>query len=249
MIDVILQLSAMISIFSLASLFLYVAIKFFKIWRKFREESLFHIVMLSFGLVFYFLIVMLIVGFAEDSDISLFLIKRVVAIAYSILSLEMSLFYVTAFTNRRTLWEKYIPFLFGITTGLSFAILGISETDPWFSILLLIAYLIPLILITILVIRIVLRSYQLLKEDRLTPEDRGFIKTLAGTAVILFIGALVDLGFYWIIILIGVGFWSTIVSLAGILAPLTLILAIFFIRTIFLNIEEADIVYLMNLLS
>lgn len=249
MIEVLLCLSAMISMLSLAGLFLYAAIKFFKIWRKFREESLFHIGMLSFGLVLYFLIVMMMVGFAKDSDITLFLIKRVVGIAYSILSLEMSLFYVTAFTNRRTLWEKYIPFLFGITTGMSFAILGMSETDPWFSILLLIAYLTPLILITILVIRIVLRSYHLLQEDKLTPEDRGFIKTLAGTALILLMGALGDLGFYWIIILIGVNLWPSIVLLAGIIAPLTLILTIFLIRTIFLNIEEADIVHLMNLLS
>jgi hypothetical protein len=189
------------------------------------------------------------VGFAEDPDTTVFLIKRVVGIAYSILSLEMSLFYVTAFTNRRTLWEKYIPFFFGITTGISFAILGMSEADPWFSVLLLIAYIAPLFLISILVIRIVLRSYHLLKVDQLTPEDKDFIKTLVGTALILFMGALGDLSFFWIVILSGVDLWTFIVLLSGIISPLLLIFSVYLIRTVFSNIEEADIVHLMNLLS
>ncbi|MFX1283324.1 MAG: hypothetical protein ACFFB5_06695 [Promethearchaeota archaeon] len=248
-IEIILSFSAMISMLSLAGLFLYAAFKFFRIWRKFREESIFHVGMLSSGMVLYFLIVMLMVGFTQDSDITLFLIKRVIGIAYSILSLELSLFYVTAFTNRRTLWEKYIPFLFGFTTGTSFAILGMSESDPWFSILLLITFLTPLILILILVIKIVFRSFHLLQEDKLTPEDRGFIKTLAGTAIILFMGAIGDLGFYWIIIFLGGELWPTIVLFAGFLAPLTFIITVFLIRTIFINIEDADIVHLMNLLS
>jgi len=249
MIDVVLRLSAMISMFLFATLFLYAAIKFFRIWRKFREESLFHLGMLSLGMILYFLIVLLMVGLARDPETTVFLIKRVIGIAYSILSLEMSLFYVTAFTNRRTLWEKYIPYFFGITTGMSFAILGMSETDPWFSVLLLIAYIAPLFLITILVVRIVLSSYHLLKEDQLTPEDRGFIKTLAGTALILFMGALGDLSFFWIVILSGVDFWLFIVLLSGIISPLLLILSFILIRAVFLNIEEADIVHLMNLLS
>ncbi len=249
MIDILLRLSAIISIFLFAGLFLYAAVKFFRIWRKFYEESLFHLGMLCLGMILYFLIIIFMVGFAEDPDTTVFLIKRVIGIAYSILSLEMSLFYVTAFTNRRTLWEKYIPFFFGITTGMSFAILGMSESDPWFSVLLLIAYIAPLILITILVIRIVLRSYHLLQEDQLTPEDRGFIKALAGTALILFIGALGDLSFFWIIILSGIDLWPFIVLLSGVISPLLFILAVFLIRTVFLNIEEANIIHLMNLLS
>ncbi len=249
MIDVLLRLSAMISLILFAGLFLYAAIKFFKIWRKFREESIFHLGMLSLGMILYFLIIGLMVVFSEEPDTTIFIIKRIVGIAYSILSLEMSLFYVTAFTNRRTLWEKYIPFIFGITTGISFAILGMSDTNPWFSILLIIAYITPLILITILVIRIVVRSYQLLKEDLLTIEDKGFIKTLVGTALILFMGALGDLTFFWLIILIGVNLWPFIILLSGIITPVLLILAIFLIRTVFLNIEEADVVHLMNLLS
>ena len=249
MIDVVIRLSAMISMFLFAALFLYAAIKFFRIWRKFREESLFHLGMLSLGMILYFLIILIMVGLAEDPETTVFFIKRVIGIAYSILSLEMSLFYVTAFTNRRTLWEKYIPYFFGITTGVSFAILGMSEADPWFSILLLIAYIAPLFLITILVIRIVLSSYHLLQDGQLTPEDRGFIKTLAGTALILFVGALGDLSFFWVVILIGADIWPFIVLLSGIITPLILILSIFLIRAVFLNIEEADVVHLMNLLS
>ncbi|MFX0122238.1 MAG: hypothetical protein ACFFAE_01255 [Candidatus Hodarchaeota archaeon] len=249
MIEVLLRLSAMVSMLLFAGLFLYAAIKFFKIWRKFREESLFHLGMFSLGMILYFFIIMIMVGLAEDPDTTVFLIKRVVGIAYSILSLEMSLFYITAFTNRRTLWEKYLPFFFGITTGMSFAILGMSEANPWFSVLLLIAYIAPLILITILVIRIVLRAYHLLQEDQLTPEDRGFIKVLAGTALILFIGAIGDLSFFWIIILSGNDLWPFVVLLSGIITPFILILTVFLIRTVFSNIEEADIVHLMNLLS
>jgi hypothetical protein len=249
MIDDILYLSAVISMFLFAGFFIYPAMKFFRIWRKFREESLFHLGMLSLGMILYFLIVLLMIGFSDDPYIIVFLIKRVISIAYSILSLEMSLFYVTAFTNRRTLWEKYIPYFFGITTGISIAMLGMNETDPWFSVLLLIAYIVPLILISILVLRIVFRSYHLLKEDELAPEDKSFIKTLAGIALILFMGAIGDLSFYWIVILIGVDLWYNIVLLSGIISPLLLVLSVFLIRAIFLNIEEADIVHLMNLLS
>ena len=249
MMDVILRLSAIISLFLFAGLFLYAAIKFFRIWRKFREESIFHLGMLSLGMILYFLIIGLMVVFSDEPDTTIFIIKRVIGIAYSILSLEMSLFYVTAFTNRRTLWEKYIPFIFGITTGISFAILGMSDTDPWFSILLIIAYITPLILITILIIRIVVRSFYLLKEDQLTVEDKEFIKTLVGTALILFMGAIGDLTFFWLIILFGIDIWAFIVLLSGVITPIILLLAIFLIRTVFMNIEEADIVHLMNLLS
>ena len=248
MTDILFRMSTMISMLLFAGLFLYAAVKFFRIWRKTREESLFHLGVLSLGMILYFFIILIMIGFSGP-DNAVFLIKRVIGIAYSILSLEMSLFYITAYINRRSLWEKYIPFIFGITTGASLAIFGMNETDLWFPILSVIAYITPLILITILVIRITVRSYYLLKEDQLTPEDTGFIKALVGTAIILFIGALGDLSFFGLIILLGADIWPFITTLSGIISPLIFILSIFLIRTVFLNIEEANIVHLMNLLS
>lgn len=248
MTDILFRMSAIISMFLFAGLFLYAAVKFFRIWRNTREESLFHLGVLSLGMILYFFIILIMIGFS-DPDNAIFLIKRVIGITYSILSLEMSLFYITAYINRRSLWEKYIPFIFGITTGTSLAVFGMNETDPWFPLLSAIAYITPMILITILVIRITIRSYYLLKEDQLTPEDKGFIKALIGTAIILFIGAIGDLSFFWLFVFIGPDIWSSIITLSGIISPLIFILSIFLIRTVFLNIEEADIVHLMNLLS
>ncbi|UCE13472.1 MAG: hypothetical protein JSV04_14980 [Candidatus Heimdallarchaeota archaeon] len=248
MTDILLQMSAIISMLLFAGLFLYAAVKFFRIWRKTREESLFHLGVMSLGMILYFFIIGIMIGFT-DPDTAVFLIKRVIGIVYSILSLEMSLFYITAYINRRSLWEKYIPYIFGITTGTSLAIFGMNETDPWFPILLVIAYITPMILITILVIKITFWSYNLLKEDQLTPEDKGFIKVLVGTAIILFIGGIGDLSFFWLFVFIGPDIWPFMIILSGIISPLLFILSIFLIRTVFLSIEEVDFVHLMNLLS
>jgi hypothetical protein len=249
MTDELLRLSAGVSMILFSGLFVYAAIKFFRIWRKFREESLFHLGMLSLGMILYFLVIMIMLVFVEDIETAIFIIERIIGVIYSLLSLELSLFYVTAFTNRRTLWEKYIPFIFGITTGISFALLGMIETDPWYGIFLVIAYVTPLILITILVVRIVIRSHFILRENQLTAEDRGFIKALVGAAIILFVGALGDITFFWFIILVKIDIWPFATALSGIITPLVFVISVYFVRTIFLNIEEADVVHLMNLLS
>ncbi|MFX0170551.1 MAG: hypothetical protein ACFE9L_01395 [Candidatus Hodarchaeota archaeon] len=249
MIDELLRLSAGISMILFSGLFIYAAVKFFRIWRKFHEESLFHLGMLSLGMVIYFLIIMIMLVFTEDTQTAVFIIKRIIGIIYSLLSLELSLFYVTAFTNRRSLWEKYIPFTFGITTGASFALLGMIEVDPWHWILLIVAYVTPLLLIAVLVVRIVIRSYFILKFNQLTAEDRGFIKALVGAAIILFTGAIGDISFFWYVILVDIDIWSLMTSLSGIITPLIFIFSVYLVRTIFTNIEEANIVHVMNLLS
>jgi hypothetical protein len=185
----------------------------------------------------------------EDTQIVTQVIERYIGIIYSVLSLELSLFYITTFTNRRSLWEKYFPFIFGITTGISFCLLVIPKTDPWIAILLLIAYVLPLVLISVLVSKVCLRTYSVIKEIQLKPEDRSFLKSLAGTSVILFLGALGDMIFFFIVIFTDLDLWTQIVSIAGILTPITFIISLLFAKKIFSDIEDADVVHLMNLLS
>ncbi|MFX0182481.1 MAG: hypothetical protein ACFE95_05285 [Candidatus Hodarchaeota archaeon] len=249
MIEELLRISSVLFLLALAGVFAFASIKFFKIWRKFREESLFHLGALSFGMIVYFFIVVIMVLVVEDTQIVVQVIERYIGIIYSLLSLELSLFYVTTFTNRRSLWEKYLPFIFGITTGISLCLIVIPKTDPWIPILLIIAYILPLVLISILVSKVCLRTYSVIKEIQLKPEDRSFLKSLAGASLILFLGALMDMTFFFIVLFTDLDLWALIVSIAGILCPITFIISLLFVKKIFSDIEDADVVHLMNLLS
>lgn len=229
-------------------LFCYASMKFFKIWRKFHEESLFHVGTLFGGMVVYFFIIIAMI-ITTDFSSAIKSVSNIIGVVYSILCLEMSLFYVTTFSNRMSLWEKYIPFLFGISTGISLALFGTTELDNWYTFLIILAFLLPLILVSILVVRICIRTYNVIQDDQLKSEDRSFLKALAGASSILFLGALGDITFFLIAILTEIDIWSQLTALTGIIIPPTFIVSVYLIRKIFSNIEEADVVHLMNLLS
>ncbi len=243
-----LLLSAIIFLLAYMGLFCYTSMKFFKIWRKFHEESLFHVGTLSGGMVFYFFIVITMI-ITTDFPSAIKSVSQIIGVVYSILCLEMSLFYVTTFSNRMSLYEKYIPFLFGITTGISLALFGVTELDSWFTFLIILSFIIPLILVSFLVARICIRTYIVIQDDQLKSEDRSFLKALAGASLILFLGALGDITFFLIALITKIDIWSQFTAIAGIIIPPTFIVSVYLIRKIFSNIEEADVVHLMNLLS
>jgi hypothetical protein len=147
------------------------------------------------------------------------------------------------------LYEKYLPFLFGITTGISLTLFGTVELGSWYSFLIILAFILPLILVSFLVARICIRTYNVIKDTQLRPEDKSFLKVLAGASLILFLGASVDITFFLIAMFTNLDIWSQITALAGIIIPPTFIVSVYLLRKIFSNIEEADVVHLMNLLS
>ena len=87
----------------------------------------------------------------KNIDLVNLIIQKGIPIIFSLLCLELSLFYLTLFSNRKSLWEKYIPYMLSISLGTSIALLGLSsESSIWFWSLLLLTYGISIVLISVL---------------------------------------------------------------------------------------------------
>ena len=245
-----LRLITAATVIAFGVLSLYTGIKFIRLWYLFREESLFHLGMLSLGMVVYFITIDIFITWNDIIFVKSIMIK-VIPIVLSILCLELSLFYLTLFVNRKTLWEKYIPFFFGISFGTSLALIGLTpESDQWFWSLLIISYGISLSLITLLTIKIIRNTIILINSEEIQKKaDRRFLSTLIYTSIMLFGGAIADIMLFSIMTIIGFDFWRDIVIIGGFITPPFLILTIWFVNRLFRNLEEADIVQIMNLLS
>jgi len=227
----------------------YGSVHFLRLWQKFKEEALFHLGILGFGLIFYLLFVAGLIYLNPNKDTILILIKRTIGIIYSFLCLELSLFYLTAFVNRRSMFEKYIPFIVGITSGMAIALVGMQETNPWFEIILFVEYFLPFIFLVGLVIRISRGAVEILGDKRISPQDRRFIKALLITAIVMFISAIGDLVFFGIFIFITINIWDFVITFSAVIGPFVAILFLSLVRRVFIDIEEADVVHLMNLIS
>ncbi|MFX1511420.1 MAG: hypothetical protein ACFFCQ_02430 [Promethearchaeota archaeon] len=121
------SMSFIISLFGSVFIFL-IAYKLFNYWLKVREESLIHLALLSayLGLLLLTINVVLILNIPftpKTSQLSL------LGIFYSIFYLELSFFYLTLFSNRRNLLEKYFLVIIStaIITSAILAVLDIEE--------------------------------------------------------------------------------------------------------------------------
>ncbi len=249
MIELLFKISTFASLLIFVVIFLVGGIKFFKIWLTLREESLFHLAMICFGLLAYLLFVNWMVLIMEDNEMVEFMIKHLLGLMFTPLYLEVSLYYLTTYINRRNLWEKYFPFLFGIMVGVSFLLLTLPESDPYFGILSSIAYGVPVLLTSILLIRICLRNYNVFKESELAEKDRNFILAFTLLTIIMFFGSLFDISFFIIIAITGIELWPLIIPVTGTLGPIMVIIAVYYFRRILRMIDDADILYIMNILS
>ena len=249
MTNIILLISIVVSMLGLSAISLFAGIKFLRIWRLFREESLFHLGVLFLDFIVYMLFLIFIILVSEDPEISNLLLKRFLGVIYSFLALEMSLFYLTTFINRRNLWEKYIPYTLGATFGVALTVMIIQDTDPWYNLLLVIVYILPFLPISFLVVKVVKRTYRVYKDPQMTRNDKNFVMAIGFGSVFMFAGSLFDMVFFWIIITTKINFWESLIFTGGILAPFFLIIVVYIIKKLFKNIEEADVIHLMNLLS
>ena len=249
MTNIIFLISIVVSMLGLSAISLFAGIKFLRIWRLFREESLFHLGVLFLDFIVYMLFIVFIILVSEDTETSNLLLKRFLGVIYSFLALEMSLFYLTTFINRRSLWEKYIPYALGATFGVALTVMIIQDTDPWYNFLLVIVYILPFLLVPFLVLKVVKRTYRVYKDPQMTRDDKSFVMAIGFGSVFMFTGALVDMVFFWIVITTNINFWEFLISTGGIIAPIFLIIVVYIINKLFKNIEEADVIHLMNLLS
>ncbi len=249
LINPVLRISTFISLLIFTGIFLAGGIKFFRIWINLREEALFHLSMLCFGLIAYLIFISWLVLVLEDKQTVDFMIEHFLGLIFTPLYLEISLYYLTTYINRRNLWEKYIPFVFGIMVGISFLLATLPASDPHFGILALIAYGVPIVLASILLFRICLRSYTVLNESDLTDKDRSFIFAFTILAIVMFFGSIFDASFFILLVITEIDFWPLLIPISGTLGPPMAIFVLFYIRRIFVMIEDADILYVMNILS
>ncbi|MHA2109677.1 MAG: hypothetical protein ACW99R_18360 [Candidatus Hodarchaeales archaeon] len=249
MIELLLKISTFVSLLVFAIILLVGGVKFFRIWINLREESLFHLAMMCFGLLAYFLFINWMILNMDDREMVDFMMKHLLGLIFTPLYLEVSLYYLTTYINRRNLWEKYFPFLFGIMVGVSFLLLTLPDSDPYFGILAIIAYGVPVVLTSILLVRICLRSYTVFKESELAEKDRSFILAFTLLTIIMFFGSLFDASFFIIIAVTGIDLWPLILPVSGTLGPIMVIIAAYYFRRIIRMIDDADILYIMNILS
>lgn len=246
----ILTLVSAVAVIAFSGLSFYTGLKFFLMWRTFREEALFHLGTLCFGMLVYFTFLEIII-MGKNIDLVNLIIQKGIPIIFSLLCLELSLFYLTLFSNRKTLWEKYIPYMLGISLGTSIALLGLSsESSIWFWSLLVLTYGISIVLISVLSVKLVLRVVSLMKDETLKKDvDRRFLQTIVYATMLLFGGAIVDILIFQYITFTEAGNVSDIFAIGGIITPPFVVFTAFLVRRFFNNVENADVVHIMNLLS
>ena len=246
----ILILITAISVFVFAALSIYMGFKFLLMWRTFREESLFHLATLSFGMLFYFVFLELIILWS-NVEIVTTITEKGIPIIFSFLCLELSLFYLALFSNRKTLWEKYVPYLLGASLGTAIALLGLSsESNPWYWSLLFITYGISVVLISILSFRLILRVMSLMKDENITKNvDKRFLQTIVYSTILLFGGSIIDILIFQYVTFTDVSILLDFFIIGGVVTPPFAVFAVYLVRKFFRNVENADVVLLMNLLS
>ncbi|MHA2290035.1 MAG: hypothetical protein ACXABG_14715 [Promethearchaeota archaeon] len=249
MIDLLLRISTFISLITFSVIFLAGGMKFFRIWLKIREESLFHLAIMCFGLLVYMIFINWMIFIMEDRTTVDFMIKHLLGLIFTPLYLEVSLYYLTTYINRRNLWEKYFPFLFGIMVGISFLLLTLPDSDPYFGILSLIAIGVPIVLTSIILVRICLRSYYVFKESELAEKEKNFVLVFTLLAIVMFFGSLLDASFFMILAATEINLWPLILPITGILGPIMAIISFHYFRRMLMMIEDADILHIMNILS
>ena len=249
MVELVLRISAMLSLVGISAISLYCSVHFFRLWRKFREESLFHLCILCFGLIIYFLFIAAMVLIGTEKATMVNIAKRTVGIIYSFLCLETSLFYLSAFSNRRGLLEKYIPFMLGITFGMALALIGMQDSNPWFETVLVIEYYLPFVFMLGLLIRISHTTIEVLRDEQISNEDKQFMKVLLIAAIAMFLSAIGDLIFFGIMMFISADFWDSLIVISGIIGPFLAIMFLYLVKRLFEDIDQADVLHLMNLLS
>ncbi len=249
LLDLLLQFTTLFALLVFVGIFFLGGTKFFRIWKNLREEALFHLSMLCFGLLLYLIFIAVLIFFFEDKPTVEYLIKHVLGLIFTPLYLEVSLYYLTTYINRRNLWEKYIPFVFGIMVGISLLLFTLPSSDPYFGILSAIAYGVPVILTSILLARICFRSYAVFKETDLSDKDKTFVFAFTMLGITMFFGSLCDALYFIAIVVTEIDLWPLLLPLTGTLGPIMAVFALIYIRRIFSMIDDADILYVMNILS
>ena len=102
--------------------------KAFKMWRAIRDELLLHLTIYFIALSILIIVFMVYMGpqlFNVQIDTNLAVVSM--GLFYDLFYLELSIIYLTIFTNSRTIFESYAPFIIGVSTVVNIYT-GISTT-------------------------------------------------------------------------------------------------------------------------
>lgn len=110
-------------------LFVNLGYKAFKSWKTMKEEALLHISIFYFMIAFIFMSFPFLVYFSNfELSSPTYEIVFLSDTIYNLFYLEISIFYLSIFTNSRSQFESYAPFFMGISTILTL-IVGVSATE------------------------------------------------------------------------------------------------------------------------
>jgi hypothetical protein len=89
-----------------------------------------------------------------------------------------------------------------------------------------------------------------IKDEDLTKSvDKRFLQTIVYATLLLFGGAIIDILMFQYITVVEVENIKEIFAIGGIITPPLVLMATFLVRKFFRNVEKADVIHLMNLLS
>ena len=217
----------------------------FKVWLKVREEALMHLTLFTaysgLLLLLYNLIFVLNVPFTFKHDQLAFL-----GGFYSLFYLECAFFYLTLFSNRRNLLEKY--FIVIISTALIlniiFAVLGFQELIQ----IVFIFQSITIILGLYFIAQLNFRFRSSLQFSK-TPEAIEFIKFVEKRSLLAFLILIIDsIQFLsmWVIDFYVSEMYYFIASFMGLL----LFIAVYYmVKQLESKAEACEITEIMNILS
>ena len=166
--------------------------KAFKTWRTIRDELLLHLTIYFSALAL--LIILFAVYFAPQSfnlqiDTNVAVISM--GLFYDLFYLELSIIYLTIFTNSRTIFESYAPFIIGVSTVVNiFTGVSTSFKDRLFLIIFFHGIIIIIgISLLVLGVRHLKRSKEYIKAEEEVILNDYLIKMFSFLPIVLLFDA------------------------------------------------------------
>ena len=167
--------------------------KAFKMWRAIRDELLLHLTIYFIALSILIIVFMVYMGpqlFNVQIDTNLAVVSM--GLFYDLFYLELSIIYLTIFTNSRTIFESYAPFIIGVSTVVNiFTGVSTSFKDRFFLIIIFHGLIIIIgISLLILGIKHLKKSREFIKKNDETVFNEYLIKMFSFLPITLLFDAL-----------------------------------------------------------
>ena len=173
--------------------FLLQGYKAFKMWKNVRDELLLHFSIYFSALAVLIIVFMVYMGpqlFNVQLDTNVAVVTM--GLFYDLFYLELSIIYLTIFTNSRTIFESYAPFVIGVSTVVNiFTGVSTSFKDRFFLVIIFHGLIIIIgISLLILGIKHLKKSREFIKKNDETVFNEYLIKMFSFLPITLLFDAL-----------------------------------------------------------